>query len=149
MARLGEFEKQIEASYSVTLEVLERQWNAAMSARYGGKLPRLSAEDEDAIRDIFSRQDAAAAAHDARSIEDSYDVNAKESIQYFQGNLRYYAELLERTEIMQVYDLGIKNGASALALTLRQFRNGRKFRITYRLEKLGAGWKIQEEEWLH
>jgi hypothetical protein len=64
--RLVEFERLIDAAYATPLETLERGWNAALSPHYRKTLPRLAAEDEAAVRELFAKQDQAAAVHDAR-----------------------------------------------------------------------------------
>ncbi|MBI5211558.1 MAG: hypothetical protein HY927_16435 [Elusimicrobia bacterium] len=142
--RLTSFEKQFLAIYTVSLKALEDTWNEEVS-RHHKEPRRLPEGDLTAIKNLFASQDAAVASHDPQAFASTFDSQAKQLIPHLSDNLAFYASQLTRTEIVRVHSLGLKNGPSVLARTIRHLRNGQKLKISYRLEKLEAGWKIHED----
>jgi hypothetical protein len=145
--RFPKFAARFQEAYGRTLESAESDWNKAVAAFDAKELPRLPAPDEAAVRELFSTQDAAAAAKDAKTFSNTYDRIGRTRIGYFEGNLRYYMDHLPTTQSLEIDSLGIKNGLEATVIAVRKFKDGRTVNIQYRVEKLEDGWKIQDEDW--
>jgi len=145
--RLRAFADKFHEVYGITLENAQAGWNAAVGAFSGKVLPRLPPADEAEVRKLFLAQDAAAVAADASAFAATYDRLSRRKIRYFEGNLNFYMAKLRETRVLEVYDLGIKNGRRALVRVSRRFSDLTTRRIDYYAEKLEDGWKLQGEEW--
>lgn len=145
--RAGAFADKFSGVYGAALEDSLAGWNAAVSAFDGRELPRLPARDEAGVRELFAAQDAAVVAADSAAFASTYDRLGRKEIRYFQGNLNFYMAKLRETRVLEVYDLGVKNGRRALARVSRRFSDLTTRRIDYYAERLEDGWKLQSEEW--
>jgi len=54
---------------------------------------------------------------------------------------------LRETRVLEVYDLGVKNGRRCLVRVKRRFSDLSTRSIDYYVEKLEDGWKVQRETW--
>lgn len=145
--RLDVFKDKFSEVYGASLESAEAGWSAAVSVFGGKALPRLPAPEEAEVRKLFAAQDAAVVAVDSAAFVSTYDRLGRKGIRYFQGNLNFYMAKLRETRVLEVYDLGIKNGRRALVRVSRRFSDLTTRRIDYYAEKLEDGWKLQGEEW--
>jgi len=145
--RLRAFADKFSEVYRVPLEDSQAGWNSAVSVFTAKTLPRLPPEDEAAVRKLFQDQDAAVVAVDSAAFASTYDRLGRKGIRYFDGNLNFYMAKLRETRVLEVYDLGIKNGRRALARVSRRFSDLTTRKIDYYVEKLEDGWKLQNEEW--
>ncbi|MBI5743639.1 MAG: hypothetical protein HY952_03740 [Elusimicrobia bacterium] len=145
--RLPAFAEKFSEVYGAPLEDSQAGWNSAVGAFSGKALPRLPPEDEAVVRKLFLAQDAAVVAVDSAAFSATYDRLSRRKIRYFEGNLNFYMAKLRETRVLEVYDLGVKNGRRALVRVSRRFSDLTTRRIDYYAEKLEDGWKLQSEEW--